>query len=96
MHHDDATDAPYGPPLARYHDMEATVRHVGGLVLVIATVLCSPAVMVAGAGTTPGPLMRAALASVEAEQAKSLAPRPGRVRTDWAPVTRFGRATRSS
>lgn len=60
-----------------------------GLAFVMMTALCVPAGIVAAADTTPGPLMRAALAGLEAEQAKSPPPRSERARTDWSRVRRL-------
>lgn len=69
--------------------MEAAVRDLGGLALVFATVLGCPAVIVAGADTTSGPLMQAALASLEAEASTTFRPRSEKSRTDWVAVIRL-------
>jgi hypothetical protein len=55
----------------------------------IGTVLCVSASDAATADATPGPLLRAALATLEAEELTLIPPRSEKSRTDWAPVIRL-------
>lgn len=54
-----------------------------------AVVLGAASAVATAADATPGPLMRAALANLDPQQAKSPTPRSGKSRDDWSRVLKL-------